>query len=109
MRNLIKKMAKPENFATLGVFAIAAIAMFAPELALAATGGNEGNIKLIVGEGVFKDVITLAFGIFAFIKWIDYIAEFSAGGGALKGLIVPGVATFLAFKWAMVLSWFKLV
>ncbi len=103
MKNLMKKLANPEVLATLGVIAFAVAMMVMPELALA-----RADVKSIVGDGIFKDAITLAFGIFAFIKWIDYAAGFSTGN-ALTGLIVPALATFLAFKWTMVLGWFKLV
>lgn len=100
----MKKLSvKKETLATAAVLGVTALALFMPEMAFAGA-----DIKQIIGDSIFKDGITLAFGIFAFIKWIDYAAEFSPGG-ALKGLIVPALATFLAFKWTMVLGWFKLV
>lgn len=103
MRKLVKKI-KPETLASAAMLGFAALAMFMPEVALA----GKADIKQIVGDSIFKDAITLAFGIFAFVKWIDYAAGFSPGS-ALKDLIVPALATFLAFKWTMVLGWFKLV
>ncbi len=104
MRNLMKKLANPEALATFGMVAFAVAMFFMPEMAHA----GRADVKGIIGDGIFKDAITLAFGIFAFIKWIDYAASFSTGN-ALTGLIVPALATFLAFKWTMVLGWFKLV
>ncbi len=103
MKKLVKKI-QPETLASAAVLGFAALALFMPEMAFA----GRSDIKQIIGDNIFKDAITLAFGIFAFIKWIDYAAGFSPGS-ALKDLIVPALATFLAFKWTMVLGWFKLV
>lgn len=103
MKKLVKKI-KPESLATSAMIGFAALAMFMPEVALA----GRPDIKGIVADSIFKDAITLAFGLFAFIQWIDYAANFSPGS-ALKAMIVPALATFLAFKWTMVLGWFKLV
>lgn len=104
MKNLIEVLKKPENLSLMLMFAFAALSLIAPEMALA----GRADIKGIVGDSIFKDVITLAFGIYAFVKWIDYIANFSPNN-ALPALILPAFATFMAFKWTMVLSWFKLV
>ena len=104
MKALVKKLTQPGVLSMLGMVAIAAVAMFAPEMAFA----GRADIKGIVGDNIFKDVITLAFGIYAFVKWIDYISDFSPNS-ALPRLIVPALATFMAFKWTMVLGWFKLV
>lgn len=93
-----------ETLATAAVLGVTALALFMPEMAFA----GKADIKQIVGDSIFKDGITLAFGIFAFVKWIDYASGFSPNS-ALKDLIVPALATFLAFKWTMVLGWFKLV
>lgn len=104
MKNLIKKFTNPEFLATFGMVAFIVAMFLLPESAFAVGA----DVKGIISDGIFKDAITLGFGIFAFIKWIDYAAGFSTGN-ALTGLIVPAMATFLAFKWTMVLGWFKLV
>lgn len=102
----MKEMNKKQlvNVAMMG---LTALALFMPEEALAQTE-NARNLKTIMSEGTFRNAITLGFGLFAFVKWVDYFANFQAGGGALTGLIVPGLATFMAFKWTTVLSWFGL-
>ena len=103
MKNLIEVLKKPENLSLMLMVALAIVSFVAPEFALA----GRADIKGIVGDSIFKDVITLAFGIFAFVAWINYISGFNPAR-ALPDLILPAFATFMAFKWTMVLGWFKL-
>lgn len=65
------------------------------------------NISSISQNEVFKDVITLALGIFAFMKWIDFFALFKPES-ALSSLMVPALTTFLSLKWQALLAWFQL-
>lgn len=103
MKKLVQKFS-PEAWASMMVLCFAVLALVMPEIAFA----GKPDIKGIVSDGTFKDIVTLGFGLFAFWKWIEYIAGFSPSS-ALKDMIVPALITFLAFKWTMVLGWFKLV
>lgn len=102
MKQLVNKF-KPASWQTFALGLIAILATVAPESAFAAA-----EVRNIVSDSIFRDAITLGFGLFAFVQWIDYVANFSTGS-ALPRMIVPALATFLTFKWTMVLGWFKLV
>ena len=99
----MKKM-KTSTITNAALAGVVALALFMPETALAQ---DARNLKTILQDRQFRDAITLGFGIFAFIKWIDYFANFDTGK-ALMGLIIPAMATFMAFKWTTVLNWFGL-
>ena len=101
MKNLIEVLKRPENFTVLFMMFMGVVMVAFPEMALAQ------EVASIVRDRTFQSVITLGFGIFAFVSWINYIAGFSPQG-ALQGLIVPAFATFMAFQWTTVLRWFNL-
>ena len=79
--------------------------------------GEKGDSKGVMGSikeatqgmdsGLIASIITLCFGIFAFTNWIHYISKFDPKR-ALPDLLIPSVATFLAFKWQTLLGWFSL-
>lgn len=104
MNFLKRQWSKEKVYTGLSLFALA-LAVFSPELAMAGAGNN--NLGQIFQEGNFKDIITLGFGIFAFIKIVDYFVGLSSET-ALKGLVIPAILVFLTFKWYDVLGWFGL-
>lgn len=64
-------------------------------------------LQSMLQNNIFKNAVTLAFLLFALIQWINYAANFSPEN-ALKEIIVPAMASFLALKWDIVLSWFMI-
>ena len=105
MKKLANIKNNPEALGMAVIVAVLSLILLLPDSALAA---GSADFKAFTKKGsLFNVAITLGFGLFAFIKWIDYFASFSTGN-ALTGLIVPGIATFLTFQWATVLSWFDL-
>lgn len=105
MKKLANIKNNPEALGMAVILAVLSLVVFLPESAFAQ---GADNFKAFTKKGsMFNVAITLGFGLFAFIKWIDYFASFSTGN-ALSGLIVPGIATFLTFQWNTVLNWFQL-
>lgn len=102
MNTLVKKI-QGLNWSTLSLAVFALFMVLAPESAFAAAA----DIKQIAQDQLFRSAVTLGFGIYAFIKWIDYVSGLSTNN-ALTTIFVPGIMTFLAFKWTTVLSWFNL-
>lgn len=105
MKKLAKFTNNPEAMGMAVILAVLTLGVLLPESAFAQ--GADQFKAFTKKNSMFAIAITLGFGLFAFIKWIDYFAGFSTGG-ALTGLIVPGIATFLTFQWNTVLSWFGL-
>jgi hypothetical protein len=105
MKKLANIKNNPEAMGMAVILAVLTLGVLLPDSAFAQ--GSE-QFKAFTKKGtMFNTAITLGFGLFAFIKWIDYFASFSTGN-ALTGLIVPGIATFLTFQWDTVLKWFNL-
>lgn len=65
------------------------------------------ELQSLLQNSMVKNVITMSFMLFALIQWINYMANFSPSN-ALKEMITPAMATFLALNWDKVLSWFMI-
>ena len=87
------------------VFAVMAIAAILPEIANAQTAGS--NITEMLTGGQVKPIIKFGLGMYAAWKWFEYFASFKPSSAFLD-IILPAMMTFLAFKYDVVLGWFKI-
>lgn len=64
-------------------------------------------LQALLQDSMVKNIISIAFLLFALIQWLDFAAHFSPEN-AFKNIITPAMATFFAFQWEAVLSWFMI-
>lgn len=104
----MKSLIKSVNFTNLFILSLMAVAIFAPEVAMA-QNSQQTALGTIINDGSkFKLAIDLGLLVFAAYQWFMYIANFNPSA-AFKDIILPGLITFLAFQWAEVLSWVGLL
>ena len=59
----------------------------------------------ILQDPMVTNIITIAFTIFAFMKWIDVIAGIATEKNPMSRIVPAAMFTFFAFKWVDILNY----
>lgn len=102
----MKKLEAKQSVINKAFFAMfLLVVMIMPEFAFAQAGGIGSGFLSLVNNGTFKAIVTFGISCYAGWCWIQFFESLNMGS-VFTSIVKPGVMTFLAFKWAELLTFF---